>query len=364
MRRHRILIAPLDWGLGHATRCIPIIRMLHDRDIEVIIAADGRPYDLLKKEFPRLEFLRFPGFTIHYPSAGRMSFSIVKQLPGIMREIKNEYETVNRMIAHYNIDAVISDSRFGAYSKKVPSIIVIHQLRILMPQGLRWAESIVASFVRHKVNNFSECWIPDRNGIPNCSGKLSHGVSLPHHSQFIGPLSRFEPRASQKKEFDIIAILSGPEPQRTLFEEILLEQLKKSPYRAFVVRGIPERSTRIKLTESITAVSSLTSDELAKAIAISDIVISRPGYSTVMDLSRIGSKAIFCPTPQQTEQEYLAALLRSQNICYSEPQDSFDLERALAHSKTYTGFAVMSYDPSTVQSRIEHLQGKIEQRTT
>jgi uncharacterized protein (TIGR00661 family) len=345
--RPRILVAPLDWGLGHATRCIPIINTLLQKNVEVVIGADNRVLQLLRKEFVE---------------NGNLGRAIIKQLPAIFRGFRTEKGLLRQIIKEKRIDAVISDSRYGLYSSSIPSIFLTHQIVILLPSTFRWAQPCVSFMNRKFIRRFSECWIPDVHGEQNLSGALSHNVALPKNTFYIGPLSRLTKHTETKNEFDILAVISGPEPQRTIFEELIVEQLKIKPYRSFIVRGIPERNTRIKLSENVVAASSVTTKELAKLIASSSILISRPGYSTVMDLSFTGSNAIFVPTPQQTEQEYLAIRLMEKAICYSEPQDNFDIDRSLEESKKYSGFSTLLHDSLVLHNRIDALLNEIEKR--
>lgn len=353
--RKRILVAPLDWGLGHATRCIPVILELLRQDAEVILAADGRPYELLRKEFPDLQIIRFPGVSIRYSEHSNAAMATVKQLPSFLRGIVQEHAMLEKIIHEQNIFAVISDSRYGVYHRSVHSVFIIHQVRILLPSPFAWLEQPAALLNKIQIRNFDECWIPDSGTDDSLSGKLSHGISLPPHTFYLGPLSRIRPLIMPQKDFDILVILSGPEPQRTLFEDLVVAQLKNTGYRAFIVRGMPERSVRIKLTDTITAVSSLGSDELSKAIASSTLILARPGYSTIMDLSFAGAKAIFVPTPGQTEQEYLAQHLKHTMTCYSEEQKAFDIVRSVGASAHYTGFAAWSNSTAVLSERITAL---------
>jgi uncharacterized protein (TIGR00661 family) len=355
MNKKRILIAPLDWGLGHASRCVPIIQELLAKGLEVVIAADNRPAELLKKEFPDLEHVRFPGYTIDYPVNANMAWTMFRQLPKLFRGIAAEHALLETLVEQHRIDAVISDNRWGAYSAKVPSIYIVHQLRILLSRFIRWGQPIVDLANGRLIRPFSEVWIPDHSNADRLSGELSHDSLLPKNSFFIGPLSRLKKIDTFKKELDILVILSGPEPQRTLFEKLITDQLKQTTMRALVVRGTPERMMKMKLSETLTLVSALTSDELSEAIASSHIIISRPGYSTVMDLSSLGANAIFVPTPQQTEQEYLAHRLKEQKICYSETQEEFSLTRAVAQFNSYSGFTQQPNDRTVLRQRIDQL---------
>jgi uncharacterized protein (TIGR00661 family) len=359
MTRKRILIAPLDWGLGHAARCVPIIHELLAKELDVVIAADNRPAELLKKEFPDLEHVRFPGYTIDYPVNANMAWTMFRQLPKLFRGIAEEHAILETLVKDHRIDAVISDNRWGAYSTTVPSIYIVHQLRILLSRLLRWGQPIVDLANGRLIRPFSEVWIPDRGTEDRLSGELSHDSLLPKNSFFIGPLSRLKRIDTFKKELDILVILSGPEPQRTIFEKLITEQLKQTTMRALVVRGTPERVLKMKLSETLTLVSALTAAELSEAIASSHIIISRPGYSTVMDLAVLGANAIFVPTPQQTEQEYLAKRLKEQKICYSETQEEFSLTRAVAQFNSYSGFTQQPNDMNVLRQRIDHLITRI-----
>ncbi len=355
MRMKRILIAPLDWGLGHATRCIPIIQELIAKGAEVIIAADNRPAELLKKEFPDLEHIRYPGYAIQYPVNANMAWTMFRQLPKLFKGIGDEHRLLEKIVNDHGIDAVISDNRWGAYSVNVPSVYVVHQLRILLSAYLRWGQGIVDYANKHLMRPFSEVWIPDIESENNLSGELSHDSVLPQNSFFIGPLSRLKRIAATKKELDVLVILSGPEPQRTLFETLITDQLKTTTLRALVVRGTPERFLKMKLSDTLTLIGSLTSGELSEAIAASHIIISRPGYSTIMDLSHLGANAVFVPTPQQTEQIYLAQRLKDQKICYFESQKEFSLTRAMEQFNSYSGFTQFHNDYSVLRQRIDHL---------
>jgi UDP-N-acetylglucosamine transferase subunit ALG13 len=221
--------------------------------------------------------------------------------------------------------------------------MITHQLNIKAPLGL----SGILNFVnRLQLSKFSMCWVPDREGRESLTGDLSVSDGLP--VKYIGPLSRFQatlPAATGEvtKKYEIVAIVSGPEPQRKIFEELLRTQLKNWGRTALLVYGLPEVDER-SAEGSLQEVSHLPSVELNRAILESEIVISRPGYSTIMDLARLGKKAIFIPTPGQTEQEYLGSSLMEKRIALCVRQHEFDLERALKQSLYYDGFGPFRQD--------------------
>ncbi len=335
----KILVAPLDWGLGHAARCIPVIRYLIEKKCEVVIGAEGRPLQLLQKEFPALDFAVMPGYSISYPKNGSMVLKMASQIPKILSGIKREQEQLKKIIKEKKIDAVISDNRFGLWSKEIPCVLITHQLMIKSPFGEKFIHHLNAKYI----SKYAECWVPDFETKNNLSGDLSHEFPLPENTKFIGILSRFsasnEKRVLDSARNDILIILSGPEPQRTVFEKIIIEQASFIGKKILIVQGITEKNERKKLSENVERVSHMTSDELQKEILASEVVLSRPGYSTVMDLAVLGKKAIFVPTPGQTEQEYLAEYFMKKKIAYSVSQRAFNLKTAIMESETYSGFS-------------------------
>lgn len=359
MRKKRILVAPLDWGLGHATRCIPIINELLKKNVDVIIGADNRPAALLKKEFPQLEHIRYPGYDMYYSINGNMAWTMSLQLPKLYKGIAKEHAMLESMIDTYNIDAIISDNRWGAYSSRIPSIYVVTQLRILLPPLIRWGQWIIDSVNKKMISRFNEVWIPDFNSPNNILGNLVPASLVTDKTFFIGPLSRLNKIEGVKKKLDLLVILSGLEPQRTVVEELIVKQLKETTLRALIIRGTPESNTKFTLTDTLTMVSALTAEQLSEAIASSEMILSRSGHSTIMDLYFLGANAIFIPTPQQTEHEYLAKRMKERKIFYSEPQEEFSLERSLQKSRSYSGFPKTQHDLSVLQQRIDHLIDRI-----
>ena len=329
--KKRILVAPLDWGIGHSTRCIPIINALLKHNFEVIIAADGRPLHLLSVEFPQLEIIRFAGYNIKYSTYLPMILSMLLQIPKILWRIKKENSALAEIITDYDIDGVISDNRFGLFSNKIPCVFITHQLQIKSP----YFTNNIRNFNYSYINKFDACWVMD-NEKENLAGNLSKPNILPKKSIYIGPQSRFENQEIEKK-YDFLAIVSGPEPQRTILERGLIEALKNRKERSLIVLGKPEVEKEEKIG-SLTIKSHLKAIDLNTAILQSDLVICRPGYSTIMDLAKLGRKAILIPTPGQTEQEYLANYYMKKNIAFTQNQKEFSLAHAIKESKSFSGF--------------------------
>ncbi len=328
-KKKRILLAPLDWGLGHATRCIPIAHALEKNGCKVIFAADERPLQLLMNEFPNNDFIKLSGYKIRYPKNGNMASSMLLQSYKILKKIKEERRALQHIIKDFKIDGVISDNRFGLYSKNIPCVFITHQLKIQSPYFQKWIQKINFKYI----NRFNECWVPDIEGNI-LTGNLTNNINTPFQCKFIGPLSRFK-RLKQTDDLDILAIVSGPEPQRSLFETLLRKQLKGR--NAVLILGKPELEINEKEGD-LNIISHLNSQDLNQAMTNAKIVISRSGYSTIMDLAALEKKAVFIPTPGQTEQLYLADYFCKKKTAYTMSQEDFNLDIALNQSLEFSGF--------------------------
>ena len=330
----KVLIAPLNWGLGHATRCMPIINELGRRKIDVLLASDGGSLDLLRKEYPLLPTFELPPYDIKY-STSNMAFNMLMQAPKIKRAIAVEHKAIEQIVQEQDVSVIISDNRFGCFSKKVYSIFMSHQLNIKAP--LRAAEKIIGYWNKSQINNFDFCWVPDYATSPNLSGDLSHPSPIAKVA-YLGPLSRLTTSTQQTIEREVLVILSGPEPQRSHLEKIILKQAKELDDRFLIVRGKIDDPDRKQVADHIEIIGHLTAKELNKVINSSKVIIARSGYSTLMDLAKVGKPAILIPTPDQTEQEYLARRFHQLGIFYSQTQKDFQLKKALEEVKQFKGF--------------------------
>ncbi len=319
--KKKVLVAPLDWGLGHATRCIPIINELLAQGHKVFIGAEKAGAALLRNEFPNLQILPLGGYNISYSKSKKgFLIKLFSQIPAIKAAIKNEKRWLQNIITEYKIDVVISDNRYGLYNKNIYSIFITHQLYILT--GNRLFNKIAQYLNYAYINKFDECWVPDNAEENNLGGILSHPSEFPKTAvKYIGIRSRFE-KTDTEKINDIAIILSGPEPQRTIFENILIEQLKESKLKIVIARGLPLAKDKLHTNnDNIEIINHLPAAALSVLIQSSKIIVARSGYTTVIDLAVLQHKAIFVPTPGQTEQEYLAAYLAEKKYCISANQD-------------------------------------------
>jgi UDP-N-acetylglucosamine transferase subunit ALG13 len=319
----KVLVAPLDWGLGHVTRCIPLIRGLRERGCVVVFAGETTAIELISNEFPDIQTLPLQGYRIRY-GARFLGGSLVLQIPGILRTIRRERAWLSTILKAERLDAVISDNRWGLYHKKLYNIFITHQLYIQTPYGKAISKFI--SGIHHRyIRKFQECWVPDSQTPPDAAGALSHPSQLQDNTHYIGILSRFAGDGLAEIQYDLAIVLSGPEPQRTLLEEIMVPQLLASGKKTVLVCGKPGEHGDRMLSSRVRKVSHLTAPDLEKLLKQSNLVICRSGYSSIMDLIRLGKKAVLIPTPGQPEQEYLAAHMMSQKFFYAVGQDQFRL---------------------------------------
>lgn len=331
-----VLVAPLNWGLGHATRCVPIIRELLTLRIRVMIAADGPVAALLTEEFPGITVLPLKSFNIKYTTSKKWFFlNMLWQFPPALLSVYRENRWLNKTMAHYPIDAVIADNRMGLSHKKIPCIYITHQLHIKTGLG-KWMDKRAQQLHYFFINRFSECWIPDFTDQMNLAGLLSHPIKKPKTPvKYIGALSRLEKSANSVHQYDYLIILSGPEPQRSILERRLLEQVEHVHGKILFIRGIPGLSKNINSSPGITIINHLPAEALNKAMQAASLIISRCGYTTIMDLVKLNKKAILIPTPGQPEQEYLAQYLLVNKLFYTVEQDRFNLKKAIDTANTF-----------------------------
>ena len=325
----RILVAPLDWGLGHATRCIPVIRRLLHYGAVPILGADNGPLAILTAEFPTLEYVRIPGITVRYSESGNQLWSMAKQFPGMLRSVQQEHALFEVSHGKLKLDAVISDQRSGIRSNALPSVLITHQVFPFTPL----AQSILRKINLRTIARFDRCWIMDEEASPGLAGELSHGAVMPRNSRYIGTQSRMAamhkgPSESSGTKYSIVAVISGPEPQRSLLESILMEHMQRTSGEHLLVRGLPDEKAREQI-KNITRIGHMQSADLANAMLNSEMIVSRSGYTTLMDLAALGRSALIIPTPGQGEQIYLGTLHGASDRFIVQQQDSIDLTTAL-----------------------------------
>lgn len=317
-----ILIAPLNWGLGHATRCIPIIKALQENNFTPIIASDGIALELLRKEFPYLKTLELPSYQIEYAKNGKnFKWKLIKSLPKMLEAIKEEKRIVKKWIEKHKIDGIISDNRLGVFSKKIPSVFITHQLNV-MTGNTTW---ITSKLHQHIIKKYKACWVPDINSQLNLTGKLGHLENDSLKVRYLGPLSRMH-KMALAIQYDLMIILSGPEPQRGMLEAHLTEEVKRFKGKVVFIKGIIESEQVKEQIENVTYYNFMKTRQLEQTFNESKKVLCRSGYTTIMDLVKLNKKAFFIPTPGQYEQIYLAEKLQEEGLVPYATQENFKIE--------------------------------------
>jgi len=314
------LASPLEWGLGHTVRLVPFIQQSIDEGHRVILASDGVSLDFLRFRFPDLPWIQLPFFPVRYSGDGRFFGNMIPQVPGILKAIRNNHIQLREIIKNHQVTEIIGDHRYGMHHRNVHSVFITNQLWLKAPKGWGFAEGLVYILHRLALRKFSEIWISDNAGEPNLSGLLTHPPFLPQKAKYIGPVSRFQKvipvMPLDAKPFEALALISGPEPQRTLFEELIISRFRKKAKISVLLRGIPPKqpdsSPGIRQDGNILIIDHACDEELAWYISHAAEIICRPGNSTLSDLVCLGKTALLVPTPGQTEQEYVARHLEKQ----------------------------------------------------
>ena len=351
-KRKKILYAVLNWGLGHATRSLPVIRQLI-KEHDVIILSTGRSLQLLRSEVGGAEFIDHEDYSVKYTKRGwSLLLSLFFQIPKILIKLNEEHVFTEKLVRELNIDRIISDNRYGIYSIDVPSFFITHQLRFRLPACFRYLEILSVVFNRIYFRRYRKVFVPDEKDGFNLSGALSHDVHFMKTPkiEYCGILADISGSCEIIRS-DYLFIISGPEPQRTIFEEKVLEQSKDLEGKTIIVRGITE-SKDVKEEGGRTVYSSIEREMLSSMIKGAELIISRPGYSSVMEFAALGKKALFVPTPGQTEQEYLAGYYKENRFFNYVEQSEMDLMEDI---KTVFSATV----PEIVPNRTEKITDEI-----
>lgn len=324
----RVLVAILNWGLGHATRSVPVIDAMLAAGMEPWLASDGQALQFLRKHYPELPALVLPAYGVRYRFQPLL-LDLALQTPRIARAIVAEHHQVRAWVRTHKFQAIVSDSRFGCFHTNLPSVIISHQLQLPLPG---WQGGWVANAVNARLlQQFSSCWVPDAEHAPGLSGALSHQSVSGPDVQFVGLLSRFgsTPELSKPPQVEILALLSGPEPARSKLEAQLLNQLPGLNKPWLLLRGLPGNDSIKPMPKQGAVADFLGGDALAALLQQTPLVIARSGYSTVMDLAALRKQALLIPTPGQHEQMYLGHHLANQQWFLVQQQLQLNLATAL-----------------------------------
>jgi uncharacterized protein (TIGR00661 family) len=340
-QKKKVFIAPLNWGLGHATRILPIIKRLLSNDFYVYIAASGRSREVLQKEISDCVFLDFPQYPIKYP---RTRFFVTRFMlvifPQMIIAMFKEQRMLRKLHGKYRFDLIISDNRFALKLEGVRCLLLSHQLRYKLPWPIHKMEWLPEYFNYYHFKKYDLIIVPDAESEQNLTGELSHDMRYLakeklYYSGILTDLDESE--LKKNKVIDYFVIVSGPEPQRTKFERMILSQLGDLKGRVVVTLGIPEKKYKIRMGNA-EIYTYLNRQHITHCMFNSNLIISRPGYTTVMEMVVLGKKGLFIPTPGQIEQEYLAKHFMEKKWCFSTSQYGFNMCTALQSAEKYSGF--------------------------
>lgn len=324
-----VLLSPLDWGLGHASRIISLVMHFEAAGFKVILGGSGKSGDLLRTTFRHLPFIEIPSFTIRYPFRKFLfPLNIIIQLPLFFYSIFREHHHIKRAVKKHAIDIVVSDNRYGLRCKSTYNIIITHQISPVLPGFLKWAEYPLYIVLKNLIERFHECWIPDYAGENNLSGKLSHRFTLPENAKFIGHLSRFSvvSNANDHSSYDLAIVLSGPQPELGRITRRIIDQALESKLETIIICGLQESDKSQAVRQGLKIVSHLEPPVFKKVLEMSGTIICTAGYSGIMDLVELSRTAILIPTPGQTEQEYLCSFHQSRRNFLTVPLSELNLQ--------------------------------------
>ncbi len=201
------------------------------------------------------------------------------------------------MVEKHKINLILSDHRYGFFTKKCQSIFITHQINL----PVSWHLKIIDRIHKKLIKSFDSIWILDTPDS-KFAGKLSVNNYF-KNVRYIGPISRFSMCKREEKIYPLVVIISGPEPYSKLFfkQQFEIANQKKEKTIFIVPKNHPTK-TKFEQIEIFQSTDWLLTDTI---ILKAHKIISRSGYSTIMDLHFLNSEKELFPTKGQKEQEYL-----------------------------------------------------------
>ncbi len=333
-----VIVSPLNWGLGHATRCIPVISALLQNNCKPVICGNGNSFEILKNEFPDLKHVEMPSYTVTYSKNHKFfTLKILFNIPKFIFSMLRDKIYIDRLVKQLKPIAIISDNRYGVRHKSVYSVLITHQIKPVLPKSVSFTGKLFYNILFSWLKKFNVVWVPDFETENNLSGKLSHNTGFNEKKiKYCGILSRFNKNQHKIEgnplKYDLTAIVSGPEPQRTLFEKYCLSLARNTNKKICIIAGKPDENISY-VENNFCYHSHLKTEEFIKYLEQSEIVISLSGYTTIMDMFRLDKKTILVPTPHQTEQEYLAEYNSKKDLFISFYPAKDDLDESIEKLK-------------------------------
>jgi len=358
----KIFISLLDWGLGHACRVLPVIRKFNDEGYSVYIASSGRAKELLKRELTDCHFVDFPRYPVRYP---RTRFFVTRFMlvifPAMLITMWREHYHLKKLQKIYNFDLIISDNRFYAWHKNVPSFLISHQLRYKLPWPINNFEWLPEYFNYFFFRRYDKIIIPDNHEPESYTGQLSHKLRFlnPDGLYYAGILTSLVPEDEQITEIiDYLIIISGPEPQRSKFEQIIFKQVNQLKGNVVVALGLPEKNYKIRQGNAV-FYTFMDRQQMSRYMQMARFIIGRPGYTSVMEMIELNKRGVFIPTPGQVEQVYLARYFEQQGWCHFVTQEKMNLAEAVTVGEKYPGFPL---NESSSENNVDKLFSNIFNR--
>lgn len=357
MKAGKAFYAVLNMGLGHATRSLPVIQALLKRGWQVMVGSNGRSLSFLQRELPTASFVETPDYGIRYSRSGFLLPRLALQIPRLLRGISQERDLCRRVLSQFRPDVILSDHCYGICSPEIPSYFISHQIRFAMPTGLNFLGGLPARFNFHFHRQFTGVIIPDQPAQTGglISGELSRIPPSRGKYHYVGPLSSVAATAATL-DIDALVSISGPEPQRTVFEERVLQQIDNVPGRKVVVLGKSESIATVVDKPNLVIKTHVPRKEMQELMNRARILVSRPGYSTLMELAELGKQALLVPTPGQTEQLYLARRARENGWWYPVDQKKLNLVDDLARAAAYPGLSLPGVSRKSVENILAILE--------
>lgn len=306
-------------GLGHATRTLAIVKFYLKNRYTITIVSEGNALAFLRRELEKenVEFLSLPDYP-PLQREGKLRY-LIADLFRTAKMIRKEHAFLEKLLRarEDSYEFVFSDGRYGFYSSRIPSFLLSHQISFHMPPFLSWMRR-VAEYANYRYfKKFDTIFIPDFKERPkSLAGDLSHArilSRLPHH--YVGYMSSYE-YMNVPEDIDYLFIIAGfLKEHRHSFIEKLIEEAKKLPGKKVFVLGDTSKETVERLPEHNIEIRSFATEPLrSELFNRARVIVSRSGYTTVMDLAALGKRAVLVPTPHQTEQEYLGQYLSEKHF--------------------------------------------------
>ena len=319
----------------------------------------GRALHLLRRELAdygkSVGYVDLPDYPLRYPEHREEFFpKMVLGLPHMASALIEEHRRYLALHRKRRYGLVISDNRYGVFEAHTPSFLITHQLRILNPWRIRLLEELTQIYTAFIVKYFTGVLVPDfeEEGM---TGVMSHGLRFipPEKVFYTGPITSFS-RREIPEDVDLFITISGPEPQRTIFEREVLSQISDlEGLNYYVSLGTPDGEGR---GERI--LPYLPTGEREVLMNRSRVVLSRSGYSTVMDLFFLGKRAFLVPTPGQPEQEYIADLLDRRGWAHTQDQEGLRLREGYETALRTRGFPSHGWSMEDTMRRVRDIIGE------